>query len=229
MIARLVSATPLSEEIRHFIFEVPEVERLDFLPGQFASLVANIKGRQVTRAYSLAAPAAGNRFEICLNLVADGAFSPLLFAMTPGDTIALQGMLGTFALREPAREAVLVATGTGIVPFRGMLVEALARGVAQPFTLVFGAQRENGLVFASEFTALALQHANFRFVPTLTRPGPAWKGAVGRVQPLLMELLGERRDLDVYLCGMKAMVDETRQLLKERGFDRKQIIVEKYD
>ena len=228
MIARLVSATPLSAEIRHFVFEVPEVEQLDFRPGQFASLVATIKGKQVTRAYSLAAPAAGNRFEICLNLVPDGAFSPLLFAMEPGDTVTLQGMLGTFLLRE-TREAVLVATGTGIVPFRGMLAEALARGVKGPFTLVFGARHEHGLVFSGEFEALALEHANFRFVPALTRPGPDWKGAVGRVQPLLLELLGERRDLDVYLCGMKAMVDETRQLLKERGFDRKQIIVEKYD
>jgi NAD(P)H-flavin reductase len=229
MIARLVSSVALSAEIRHFVFEVPEVAALDFRAGQFASLVANIGGRMVTRAYSLAAPPEGNRFELCLNLVADGAFSPMLFAMQPGDTVECQGILGTFVWREPVRDTILVATGTGIAPFRGMLREAFARGWTQPITLIFGARHEAGLVFAEEFRAMAARHAHFRFLPTLTRPEPGWTGATGRVQPLLLAEVGERRDLDVYLCGMKAMVDESRALLKARGFDRKQIIVEKYD
>ena len=229
MIARLVESRALSAEIRHFIFEVPEVPALEFRAGQFASLVADIGGKQVTRAYSLAAPPAGNRFELCLNLVADGAFSPTLFAMQPGDTVTCPGILGTFVLREPVRETVFVATGTGIAPFRGMLMDAFARGLTQPFTLIFGARYEHGLVFAEEFRAMAECRENFRFLPALTRPEPGWTGATGRVQPLLLDRIGERRDLDVYLCGMKVMVDETRQLLKARGFDRKQIIVEKYD
>ena len=44
-----------------------------------------------------------------------------------------------------------------------------------------------------------------------------------------MEALGDRRDLDIHICGMKAMVDDVRGILKELGFDRKQIIFEKYD
>jgi CDP-4-dehydro-6-deoxyglucose reductase len=49
------------------------------------------------------------------------------------------------------------------------------------------------------------------------------------VQPHLLEAVGERRDLDVYVCGLKLMVDDVRAILKARGFDRKQIIYEKYD
>ena len=49
------------------------------------------------------------------------------------------------------------------------------------------------------------------------------------VQTHLMEALGDHRDLDVHICGMKAMVDDVRGILKELGFDRKQIIFEKYD
>ena len=44
-----------------------------------------------------------------------------------------------------------------------------------------------------------------------------------------MEAIGDRRDLDVYICGLKAMVDDVRAILKAMGFDRKQIIFEKYD
>jgi CDP-4-dehydro-6-deoxyglucose reductase len=41
--------------------------------------------------------------------------------------------------------------------------------------------------------------------------------------------LAENSALDVYLCGLKAMVDDVRARLKARGFDRKQIRYEKYD
>jgi CDP-4-dehydro-6-deoxyglucose reductase len=45
----------------------------------------------------------------------------------------------------------------------------------------------------------------------------------------LNEAIGDRRDVDVYICGLKAMVDDVRAMLKGMGFDRKQIIYEKYD
>jgi CDP-4-dehydro-6-deoxyglucose reductase len=229
MIARLISVRALSPEVKHFVFEAPEAASLDFAPGQFVSFVNEVNGRPVTRAYSLAAPPDGNRFELCLNLVEGGLFSPVLFALRPGDVVNFNGILGTFTLRPPVRDTIFVATGTGIAPFRGMLMDAFARKLTPSFTLIFGARYEHGLVFAGEFRAMEQAQPNFRFVPAVTRPSASWTGRTGRVQPLLLETIGERRDLDVYLCGMKAMIDETRQQLKALGFDRKQIIVEKYD
>jgi NAD(P)H-flavin reductase len=76
---------------------------------------------------------------------------------------------------------------------------------------------------------MAIHYPHFHFLPTLTRPGPEWTGRTGRVQPHLKDAIGERRDVDVFLCGLKAMVDETRNILKDMGFDRKQILYEKYD
>jgi CDP-4-dehydro-6-deoxyglucose reductase len=49
------------------------------------------------------------------------------------------------------------------------------------------------------------------------------------VQAHLAEATSERRDIDVYLCGLKPMVDDVRLILKGMGFDRKQIRYEKYD
>ena len=80
-----------------------------------------------------------------------------------------------------------------------------------------------------EFELLAEQHPNFRFWPTLSRPEEGWQGRAGHVQMHLMEALGDRRDVDVYVCGLKLMVDDVRSRLKELGFDRKHIIYEKYD
>ena len=62
-----------------------------------------------------------------------------------------------------------------------------------------------------------------------SRPEPSWIGRTGHVQQHLLEAVGDRRDMDVYVCGLKAMVDDVRAQLKGMGFDRKQIIYEKYD
>jgi CDP-4-dehydro-6-deoxyglucose reductase len=229
--ARLVSARALSEEIKHFVFEVPETESLAYEPGQFVSFTDDFDGKPVTRAYSIASAPNGNRFELCLNLVADGRFSPKLFGMTPGEALAMQGPLGTFTLRRPVRETIMVATGTGIAPFRGML-SMLAEAPPESghgVTLIFGARHEGGLVFRDEFEQLAGSAPWFRFIPTLTRPPEHWNGHTGRVQPILIETLGERRDLDIYACGLAAMTGDVRALLKDRGFERRQIIIEKYD
>jgi len=64
---------------------------------------------------------------------------------------------------------------------------------------------------------------------TLTRPPGDWNGLTGRVQQPVLEALGERRDVDVYICGLREMVDDMRSRLKLAGLDRKRIIFEKYD
>ena len=230
MTARLLASVELAPSIRHFTFSVDQVQAVTFQSGQFASLNAQINGKEITRAYSLAAaPRGDNQFEICLNEVDDGVFSPHLFAMQPGDTVEVKGILGTFVWREPEMDAVLVATGTGIVPFRAMLEDLYARGTARKITLIYGARYSQSLLFTEEFRKLESTQPGFRFVPTVTRPDTDWTGAEGRVQPLLLEALGGRTDMQVYVCGLKEMVDSVRALAKERGLDRRQIVYEKYD
>jgi NAD(P)H-flavin reductase len=229
MRARLIESRIISPEVRHFVFEVPGQEYLTFQPGQFLSFTADFDGKNITRAYSIASPPHQNRFELCLNRVEEGRFSPYLFRMEPGDEVEMKGPYGTFVFRQPIRDTILVATGTGIAPFRSMLMAELAHNSAHQFHLVLGVRHEHAILYREEFEELTRLHPNFHFHPTLTRPGPAWTGSHGRVQLHVLKALGDRRDIDVYICGMKEMVDEVRALLKEAGLERKQIIVEKYD
>lgn len=229
MKATIVEFHDIAPEVRHFVFEVPEVEALHFKPGQFVSFKETIGDKNITRPYSIASLPDGNRFELCLNLVHGGLFSPRLFEMKPGDSIEMSAPLGFFTVRDPAKEALFVATGTGIAPFRAMTPDYLAHPHSKRLTLLFGVRRESTIYYRDEFDALARQHPNFRFWPTLSRADSSWTGRTGHVQTHLMETIGERRDLDVYICGLKAMVDDVRAILKALGFDRKQVIFEKYD
>lgn len=229
MIARLVESFELCPEVRHFVFEVPEVERFDFEPGQFVSFTETMGERSITRAYSIASPPAGNRIELCLNRVREGRFSPWLFDMKPGGTVNMKGPLGYFVLRNPGRDVLFIATGTGIAPFRSMLMAHLVQGPRQEYTLLFGVRYEPNLLYREEFGALEQKYPAFRFWPTISRPDEGWSGRRGRVQLHIDEALAGRRDLDVYVCGMREMVDEVRTKLKLLGFDRRQVIIEKYD
>jgi NAD(P)H-flavin reductase len=225
----LIESRDIAHEVKHFVFDVPEVEHLPYLPGQFVSLTRDIDGKEITRAYSTAAAPSGNRFELCLNRVEDGLFSPFLFDMRPGDTVDMTGPLGYFTWRQPMNDAVLVATGTGIAPFRGMLHSYLESGVDRSVTLVYGVRYEPSLLYRQEFEVAAATNPNFQFWPTLSRPEDSWTGRRGHVQPHVLDALGDRRDMDVYICGMKAMVDDVRRQLKALGLDRKRIVYEKYD
>lgn len=228
MKAYLVESREIAPATRHFEFESPEWKAA-FVPGQFLSVTATIGEDSITRAYSIVSPPDGNRFALCANLVQDGHLSPFLFSLRSGDEIEFKGPYGAFILRRPVSDSIFVATGTGIAPFRSMLLSQLAAHPDRRFTLIFGVRHEQGLLYHAELTALAETHPNLEYRPTLTRPPEHWTGRTGRVQPHLMQALGDRRDVDVYICGLREMVDDVRAKLKEIGLDRKRIVYEKYD
>ena len=229
MKAVLLQSRKLAPDVRHFLFEVPGDEPLSFVPGQFVSLTAEISGRKITRAYSICSPPGGNRFELCLNRVHEGIFSPYLFDLKPGAEVYFRPPLGQFTLRQPPRDAVFVATGTGIAPFRSMLHHQLPRPGELRLTLLFGVRFEQNILYRDEFEVFRARYPGFRFWPTLSRPSASWQGRIGHVQSHLEEALGGRRDIDVYICGLKLMVDDVRARLKEMGFQRDQMRYEKFD
>ena len=92
---------------------------------------------------------------------------------------------------------------------------------ARQFELIFGVRHCQGLLYHDELTGLAARYANFVYHPTLTRPPEEWTGFTGRVQPHVLQALGERRDVDVYICGLREMVDDLRTQLKDAGLDRR--------
>src|SRR6185369_15873234 len=127
MTATLLESREIAPEVRHFVFQVEDVDAFSYVPGQFVSFTADIKGSPITRAYSIASPPSGRTFDLCLNRVVEGHLSPYLFELRAGDEIQMAGPYGSFIFRQPVEDSVLVATGTGIAPFRAMLQDQLAR------------------------------------------------------------------------------------------------------
>jgi ferredoxin-NADP reductase len=232
--ARLLGSRPLSDYTKHLEFEVNGSPRFGFVAGQWLSVRTNMPdGEEMTRAYSIASPPSENgRFAFCLNRVQDGFMSNHLCNLNEGAEITFQGPFGSFILRPPIRDSVFIATGTGIAPFRSMLHWLLAereRHLDRQFSLLFGVRYEQDIYYREEFERLAAEHPNFRFLPTLSQGGPEWKGLLGYVQEHVPGIVGGRADMHAYICGLDKMVRANRELLKSLGWDRRQILYEKYD
>ena len=233
--ARLTRSVALSEQTKHLEFAVEGVETFPFVPGQFVSIQEpKPDGKVHTRAYSIAcAPRSLPSFDLCLNRVEEGFLSNWLCDLEEGEVVHFHGPHGMFTLRQPHQDSVLIATGTGIAPMRGMmewLFEQPERHQDREFWLLYGTRHETGLYYRDEFLAIEQAHPNFHYLPTLSRGADDWHGLRGYVQDHVREIVGGRRDMHAYICGLHQMVDANRKLLKEDlGWDRKQIVFERYD
>jgi len=238
--ARLVHQEWLSQssETKHLVFAIDDMERFDFAAGQFISMVEPRDGKTITRAYSLASAPRKNEFDLCLNRVEEGFFSNFLCDMNEGETVKFHGPHGTFVLRNPLRDSILIATGTGIAPIRGFVQWLFAddsRHRGREIHLVYGTRYPVDIYYKDYFDLVAHDFPNFHYVITLSRAPDDWKGERGYVQDQVRKIVmarpeAERTNMDAYVCGLNDMISATRKMLKEElGWDRKQIVYERYD
>ena len=158
--------------------------------------------------------------------------SNALCDMVPGEKIRFHGPHGYFTLRQPIRDSLLIATGTGIAPIRGMLEWLFAnesRHTGHEFWLVYGTRFESDIYYREEFEQMQAAHPNFHYRVTISRPSEQWAGLRGYVQEHVAEIAHGRTDMDAYICGLADMVKANRALLLEQGWDRKSIVYERFD
>jgi ferredoxin-NADP reductase len=252
--ARLDRKLCLSEPAQcfHLEFRVEELPQFDFIAGQFVSMVADdAAGKNHTRAYSLASAPRRNEFDICVNRVEGGFFSNLLCDLEAGDSVKFHGPHGLFLLRQPLTDAIFIATGTGIAPMKGFAEalfpdggEDLAGG--RDIWLVYGTRYETEVYYQSYFEKLANEHPNFHYIASLSRPREGWGGNKGYVQEFVSRIAQEHAarsnatseptaaegagfNIHAYICGLNEMVSANRDKLMELGWQRKQIVFERYD
>ena len=236
--ARLVSHRPLSPSVREIVFERADGAAFDFLPGQWVNLVLPLESGDIKRAYSIAsAPSGGSRFELAVTRVDGGQGSAFLHGLDAGAELRAIGPQGLFT-RPGSDEApaLFICTGTGLTPFRSMIQAARATDARAPLWVLFGARREEDILYRDELDALARAHPGFRYEVTLSQGEPPWRGRRGYVQAHVPELWAalkeESRGAEphAYICGLERMVGSVKQLLREDlQAHRKQVHVERYD
>ncbi len=146
---RLVDSRMLAPTVRHLVFERVDGEPLAFVPGQFLQIhFAYDDGAATKRSYSVATVGDGSapvrQIEIAVSYVEGGAATKLLGELAHGGTVEASGPYGRFCLQDGDSHPryLLLATGTGVTPYRAMLpklAELLARGDRE-VVLLYGAR-----------------------------------------------------------------------------------------
>ncbi len=234
---KLSAIKSLNNNTVHFTFEILNQQKLTLIAGQFVRLLFQQDDEVVFRSYSVANVLKGNNdnidtIELAVSWVKGGLATIGLSSMTIGETINASAPYGRFCLTDDKwKRYFLVATGTGVTPYRAMTSELIMRiSEGSEVFIVMGARDQSGLLYENEFRENA-KNENYNYVTCLSRSKlekPKDLDYQGHVQTYLKQVKFNAETDIVYLCGNPEMVDEAFTLLKEKGLPTPQIRREKY-
>lgn len=228
---QLKSKILLAEDTYDFVFTVNE--KIDFEAGQF--LYVTVEDGQLPplkRAYSICSAPYEEDVKLCIKIVPGGRATTWFHSLKEGIDIDFLAPLGHFVFKKDSpRDALFVATGTGLAPLNSMITEQLKNGDQRKMTLLFGVRHESHLFYQDEIADLVKNHSNFEAITTLTKPESAWQGTKGRVTDWLnqnFESQFKADNTDIYICGLGEMVQDVQKSLMEKGVPKEHIHFERY-
>jgi ferredoxin-NADP reductase len=226
----VLDVVPETARVKTLRLDVPDWP--GHLPGQHVDVRLTAEdGYQAQRSYSIASPPA-TPLELTVELVEDGEVSPYLSEeVRAGDRFELRGPVGGYFVWEPSRGGplFLVAGGSGVVPFRAMLLQLASEGGGVPATLLHSSRSWKDVIYRDELTELA--GADIRVVHTLTRSQPeGWDGYARRVDAQMLAEAGPGPDArpHIYVCGPTPFVEAVADALVELGHDPATVRTERF-
>ena len=221
---------------KRFWIEVQDMDKFDFLPGQFVTLDLPIheKRNKRWRSYSISSwPNGTNVIELVIVLLEGGLGSNYLFnEIKEGSELQLRGPQGVFTLpKELDRNLFLICTGTGVAPFRSMLHYIHQHNIAhENIYLIFGCRTLSDALYKEELEALSKAMQRFYYLPTFSRENKnntnIHHGYVHRLYEEIIER--EKAPACFFLCGWKSMIDEAKERILSFGYSRYDVHLELY-
>lgn len=219
-----------------FSFRTTRAARFEFTPGQYSRLGLDVGNDVLWRSYSIASAPSDQELEYLAVVVPQGAFSPQLEQIRPGDPIlterASHGFMTATRFTAPGNDLWMLATGTGLGPFLSILQDPQVWQKYRNLILVHGARYADDLVYQDLLRRLQ-QHpptastARLHLIQSTTGNNQpvAPNRLQGRITNLLLDGQLERQagltintqDSHILLCGNPDMITETRQILHDRG------------
>jgi ferredoxin--NADP+ reductase len=226
---------PDHDDVRHIVLDLDGLG-LGYREGQSLGILApgtDARGRpHKLRLYSIASTRRGDdgrgrTASLCVKrlvymdpatgLERRGVTSNYLCDLEPGDTVAVTGPVGKTLLlpEDPASNLILVATGTGIAPFRAFLRRIYLERPEWTIPVVnlfFGARTAAECLYREELEGF-LDYPGFHLTTAFSREQTTNDGRRVYVQDRMAEQIGalwdllQRDDTYLYICGLKGLED----------------------
>lgn len=212
-----------------------------FQPGQFLTLRASINGEAVRRSYSICSSTQqltrAQEIEVGIKPVAGGLFSNWATTqLQAGDTLDVMPPDGRFTshLQGGGVHRVGFAAGSGITPLLSLIASTLEDEPASHFTLVYGNQRVDSILFNERLQDLKDRYpARLSLIHLLSRQAQDVALLNGRIDgPKVTELVNTLIPVssidEAFICGPEGMIEATEQALLAAGLDKSRIRTERF-
>ena len=214
-----------------------------YSPGQYATLGVDNGSGLIERAYSIVSSPYEREIEFFFELVPQGALTPLLYKLGPGDSVTARKVAkGRFTLDKSSGRTnhLLLSTVTGVAPFvsYARTLEKDWRegkfGGEHKLFVIQGASHSRELGYVDELTRLASELPWLTYVPTISRPwdDPDWSGETGRVDDIIRKYTDlwslDTSTTTAYLCGHPDMIEHGKAILRRRGWQKEALREEVY-
>lgn len=228
----------VAKDAVNVVFEKPMAEFV-YKPGQFLTIVKEIDGKKVRRAYSLCTtPFEDEHPAVTVKRVPGGIMSNYINDhFRAGDKIEVMNPMGMFTTAfdgNAERQVVFLGGGSGITPLYALLRSILIKEPRSKVALIYGNRSEEYIVFKNELSALKAKYGDrFELVHILEEDAGALAKVTGRPSVgIISDLV---RSLEVspatefFICGPEPMMDIAFDGLKMLGIVDEKIRKESFD
>ena len=213
-------------------FDIPTEHADEFIytPGQYLTFKHTHEGEEIRRSYSICSAPYENELRVAIKKVEGGIFSTYANEkLAKGDTLETMPPMGNFTIAVDGKNDnnyVAFGAGSGITPIISIIKTVLQEEPESSFTLIYGNQSFQSIIFREEIEALKNKFLDrLQVVHILSRERLESDLNYGRIDTdkcdTLCQTLVSMDNVDqVFICGPEQMILSVRDYFLDKGMDK---------
>ena len=222
------------------VFDHPASGKIHYKPGQFLTLISQVNGKEVRRAYSLCtSPFVDPDLAVTVKRVDSGLMSNWLpDNLKVGSKLKIMEPMGQFTLDYNAsnkRHIILFAGGSGITPMMSLIKSVLSQEPNSICSLIYCNRDIDSIIFKNVLEQLEItDEGRLHVIHILDNAPMNWQGYSGLLNHDMLEKLVERipdwgiEKTTYLMCGPEGMMKNVESLLSERHIPKEKIFKESF-
>jgi len=222
-------------------FNVPRVlqNSLQYKPGQYLVLKANINNQEVRRSYSLCSSPVENKWQVAIKEIKNGVFSTYANqVLKVGDTVEVSKPDGKFYIQTNAQNAnnyVFFAAGSGITPILSMIKTILNNEPNSTCQLFFLNSTVKSIIFKDEIEGLKNLNLKrlelYYFLTKENRGLPLFNGRFtsDKLKDITSKLIDVPNTEACYVCGPEEMIFLIKDEMVAAGMSEEKVHFELFN
>lgn len=230
ILTKIVAIRDETHDVRTFRFATDET--FSYVSGQHGlfSFGEGQRKELGKRPFTFSSSPLEKGFEITVKEC--GIFTKELFKLTIGDALLMEGPIGGALIFDEhiAEDIVFISGGSGITPFISSLRYAVRKKVGNSFTLLFGNNTCEDVIFQKELEAMNKRYDKISvifFVACTNRPPEFEEGFITKEK--ILHYVENPLEKRWYLCGPPAMNKAIISIFDELGIPEEKRCIDKWE